>query len=386
MRCRFHNRKESLLWLSIITCCCVFLWSCQETKPTTNSTDFDDTKSDWALLNFEKVDSLNPCLLPSPEPIFSCPVSGKTVRWESKDVFNPAVVVRNGLVHMIYRAEDSVGKYNGTSRLGLAVSNDGLTFTKMDKPVLYPDNDLMKRYEWEGGIEDPRIVESPEGKYIMTYTSYDGQIARLCVASSADLSLWTKHGLAFGEAYSGKHMNTWSKSGAIVTRMKGDQFEAAKINGKYWMYWGDKHMYAATSDDLIRWTPVEEKDSLKIVMSYRPGKFDSDLVEPGPQAIMTDRGILLIYNGRNYGPQLDPTIEEGTYSAGQALFDSSDPLTLVDRLEERFFYPDKPYEIFGQVNKVVFLEGLVQFQEKWLLYYGTADSKIAVAQRDYKSF
>lgn len=375
-----------MLNITIVTFCLLFLWSCQKIKSSEKSDGIDDSIQDWALLDFEKVDSINPCLLPSNEPVFSCPISGKEVRWESKDVFNPAVVVRNGLVHMIYRAEDSIGKYNGTSRLGLAVSEDGLTFTKLDKPVLYPDNDLMKRYEWEGGIEDPRIIESPDGRYIMTYTSYDGQTARLCVASSADLSSWTKHGLAFGEAYSGKHMNTWSKSGAIVTRLTGSRFEAAKINGKYWMYWGDKHMYAATSDDLIRWNPVEENDSLKIVMSYRPGKFDSDLVEPGPQAIATDRGILLIYNGRNYGPDSDPSIEEGTYSAGQALFDSSDPLTLVDRLEERFFYPDKPYEIIGQVNKVVFLEGLVRFQDKWLIYYGTADSKIAVAVSDFNSF
>jgi predicted GH43/DUF377 family glycosyl hydrolase len=41
--------------------------------------------------------------------------------------------------------------------------------------------------------------------------------------------------------------------------------------------------------------------------------------------------------------------------------------------------PEKKYEITGQVNQVCFLEGMVPFNGKWFLYYGTADSKIAVA-------
>jgi predicted GH43/DUF377 family glycosyl hydrolase len=45
-----------------------------------------------------------------------------------------------------------------------------------------------------------------------------------------------------------------------------------------------------------------------------------------------------------------------------------------------FIKPDKPYEITGQVNRVCFVEGLVHFNNKWLLYYGTADSKIAMCQ------
>ena len=33
----------------------------------------------------------------------------------------------------------------------------------------------------------------------------------------------------------------------------------------------------------------------------------------------------------------------------------------------------------GQVNRVCFVEGLVNYKSKWFLYYGTGDSKIAVA-------
>jgi predicted GH43/DUF377 family glycosyl hydrolase len=72
--------------------------------------------------------------------------------------------------------------------------------------------------------------------------------------------------------------------------------------------------------------------------------------------------------------------KSGAYCAGQALFDVNDPTTLVDRTDDYFMKPDKPYEITGQVNQVCFIEGMVPFKGNWYLYYGTADSKIAVAK------
>ena len=75
----------------------------------------------------------------------------------------------------------------------------------------------------------------------------------------------------------------------------------------------------------------------------------------------------------------DTSLAEGTYAASQILFDKNDPTKVIDRMDTYFMKPDKPYEITGQVNHVCFVEGLVQFKGKWFLYYGTADSKIAVA-------
>ena len=48
-------------------------------------------------------------------------------------------------------------------------------------------------------------------------------------------------------------------------------------------------------------------------------------------------------------------------------------------MEHYFIHPDKPYERTGEVNEVCFAEGLAWFNNKWFLYYGTADSRIAVA-------
>ncbi|MBI3482076.1 MAG: glycosidase, partial [Bacteroidetes bacterium] len=277
-----------------------------------------------------------------------------------------------------YRAEDVIGKFAGTSRIGLAFSLDGIHFKRRTEPVLFPDEDFMKEYEWEGGIEDPRIIEREDGLYILTYTAYDGKIARLCVATSADLIHWTKQGLVLN----GKYKDQWSKSGAIVGKRVGEKIIATKLEGKYWMYFGDTDLFIANSEDLIHWQPVEDnarlpdgQGNLKSVLKPRPGYFDSRLVESGPYGLITDQGVLLLYNGMNG----DTAIAKGAYCAGQALFDLNDPTRLINRLEKNFLRPDKNYETLGQVNQVCFIEGMVHFKETWYLYYGTADSQIAVA-------
>ena len=127
-----------------------------------------------------------PILGPRKETVVHCPVRNADVHWEEKDVFNPASVVREGKVHLLYRAEDAVGRFAGTSRIGLATSADGVTFERRGEPVLFPDDDFMMPYEWEGGCEDPRVVEREDGTCVLTYTAFDGATARLAVASSRD--------------------------------------------------------------------------------------------------------------------------------------------------------------------------------------------------------
>jgi beta-1,2-mannosidase len=338
------------------------------------------TAKDWPLIPFTKVDSVNPVLQPDSQFTFRCPVRNEIVKWEEKDVFNPAAVVRHDTVFLLYRAEDKVGKYAGTSRIGLAYSTDGLHFTKHPVPVFYPDNDSLKKYEWEGGCEDPRIVEDETGKYYMTYTAYDGDKARLLVTSSDDLYHWTKHGLVFSKAFNGKYIDHWGKSGSIVSKYENGKAIAVKINGLYWMYWGDTDIFLASSPDLINWTPIETSENkLLSVFGPRQGKFDSDLVEPGPAAMLTDKGIVLLYNSRNDVAKGDTSLPQHVYTASQILFDAKDPSKAIDRMDTYFMKPDKPYEVSGQVNQVCFIEGLVNYKARWFLYYGTADSKIAVA-------
>ena len=118
------------------------------------------------------------------------------------------------------------------------------------------------------------------------------------------------------------------------------------------------------------------------VLHPRTGYFDSRLVEPGPYALLKEEGILLMYNASNAANFNTAELPKFTYAASQALFDKDKPYKLIDRMDDYFIYPDKDYEKVGEVNEVCFVEGLVYFKDKWFLYYGTADSKIAVAVRE----
>ncbi|MHA7102855.1 glycoside hydrolase family 130 protein [Roseivirga pacifica] len=339
-----------------------------------------EDKTPW-LTGFQKPD-FNPIMTADSSYVFADPLSDTLVAWQKADVFNPATIVKNDTVFMFFRAEDNPKAYLGgrTSRIGLAWSTDGMNFNKYDKPVVYPDSTSLQ-WDYPGGCEDPRVVKAPDGNYIMTYTSWNQDVARLSVASSRDLKNWTKHGPALLNAFDGKFVNTWSKSGSIVTERKGDELIATKVNGKYWMYFGERGVNLAHSEDLINWTPLTDGDNLAIVMETRPGYFDSFLTEPGPPALLTEQGILLIYNGKNdEGDIADPNIAKGTYCGGQALFDLKDPSKFITRLDTPFICPTLPHETTGQYAAgTTFLEALVPFQGKWFMYYGTADSFVGVA-------
>ena len=341
-------------------------------------------RADWMIAPFTKPRAINPILSPSATSSFRSPMGDAEVRWEEFATFNPAAVVRDGKVYLLYRAEDATGASiigGHTSRLGLAESRDGLRFTRHPAPVLYPDRDAQQANEWPGGVEDPRLVESEDGRYILTYTQWNREVPRLAVATSRDLVHWEKHGPAFAAAAGGKYLATESKSGAILARLVGDRLVAARVNGKFWMYYNVPHVLLATSDDLVHWTPLEDADGKALrVLSPRPGYFDSWLVEAGPPPLLTARGIVMLYNAGNDERVGDPSIPSRTYTAGQALFDATNPLKLLDRTATPFLRPTEPYEKTGQyVEGTTFVEALVRFKGRWLLYYGTADSRVGVA-------
>jgi predicted GH43/DUF377 family glycosyl hydrolase len=350
---------------------------------------------DWAFGGFVRPEGKNPVIQPDATSVFFCPMNQADVKWEESDTFNPAAVVKDGKICVLYRAEDNsaTGIGKRVSRVAMAETTDGVTMTRNSAPVFYPDNDgFSKTYEWPGGCEDPRVAVTDNGTYVMFYTGWNRTTARLCVATSQDLHTWKRYGPVFTQAYDGKYLNTWTKSASIVTELKDEEQVIARMNveymGKTWpyfMYWGEACTYAAVSEDLVNWTPIEDaKGNLLILANTRRGYFDSSLVECGPPAVITDKGILMFYNGRNAtNSYADPRFNKGTYSAGQMLFDRNDPCKLLGRTDVPFFRPMEEFEKSGQyVSGTVFIEGLVYYQKKWYLYYGCADSKVGVAIYD----
>jgi len=320
----------------------------------------DSDTDDWALGPFVKRGQ--PILRPTRDSVFRCPIRGKDVRWEEQNVYNPAAVVRNGKVYLLYRADDrspDLG-WGRTCRIGLAHSTDGVHFTRRPKPVLYPDNDAWKKYEWEGGCEDLHIVEGEDGIYYMNYTTWRargrGRKDTMSVATSRDLVHWTKHGPAFRKAAPEKVLG--SRSGVVVSRREGNRLIATKIDGKYWMYY--THPCAlAWSENLIDWTPISK--------AVWPGGGR----EAGAIALLRRDGILLMTQGGHH--------KLGAWVLRQALIDRKDRKTVVREQAEPLLYPQHEWEKRGMTGRTTVSNGLVYFRGKWLLYYGAADRVIGLA-------
>jgi predicted GH43/DUF377 family glycosyl hydrolase len=338
----------------------------------------------WEIGPFTRPAIGNPVIAPRPESIFPDPILKKPVHWEALHTFNPAAIVRDGKVYVLYRAEDDSGEMvigGHTSRLGLAESKDGISFLRRADPVFYPADDAQQAREWPGGVEDPRIVEAEDGTYVLTYTQWNRKIYSVGMATSPDLIHWTKQATAFASAAGGKYAELKYKSAGIVTHLDRGRLIAVKINGNYWMYWGEGAIHLATSTDLIHWSPAEDTKGSPIeVLRPRPRHFDSTFPETGPPPVLTSTGIVILYNGKNAVKEGDSHLGPNAYAAGEALFDKSDPARLVQQAEQPVLEPVMAYEKTGQYAAgTTFAEGLVYFHDQWFLYYGCADSLVAVA-------
>ncbi len=298
------------------------------------------------LKPFEKLD----------EPIMKPREEG----FDSRNIYNMATIREHGITTMIYRGEDkSEQPGQCTGRLGLATSKDGVHFDREKEPIIVPEHDYEKR-----GIEDPRLVKVKD-TYYLTYTAYDGDKARLCLATSKDMRKWDKHGPLFPDF---PPTGNWTKSGAILPEKVKDGL----YKDRYVMYFGDTDIWMAFSNDLIHWTPI-----MNPVIKTRGDKFDSNLVEPGPPPFYTDKGILMLYNsnGGDGG-------EHKNYNMGAVLFDGSDPSKMLARTDKPILSPTLDWEKYGYIDNVVFGEGMTVQDGKVNIYYGGADRYIGKASMD----
>ncbi|KAK5196625.1 hypothetical protein LTR92_004170 [Exophiala xenobiotica] len=335
--------------------------------PSTPENESNYTAPIFPIAPFTKY-AHNPILSPNPQ-----------ANWESAYLYNPTAIVLNSTIFLLYRAQNS----SKTSSIGLAWSTDGVTFTRLDRPIIY----ATEAYEAIGGTEDPRIVRV-NGTFYVTYTAFNNVTAQLCLATSTNLLDWHKHGPIFTEgfmdvAYSDIDVPSprinHTKSGAIVK-------EPTSSDGLYHMYFGDSFFYHATSPDLLNWTalPAEEYFAAPI------NPWENRLIEPGPAPVKTRDGKwLLVYNGMTTGRVGYP---QNQYSVGQMLIDPSGSFRPVlnasttayqpalrdgpvARLERPILAPEAGNEQQGQVDQVVFAEGLVQFRGKWYLYFDSIKAK-----------
>ena len=158
----------------------------------------------------------------------------------------------------------------------------------------------------------------------------------LCLATSTDLRTWTKHGPMFPDFDTFQprghgRPGPWSKAGGILPQ---------PVDGRYLMYFGEGSIWAATSSDLLHWTPLTTDDQPP-VMAPRPGTFSDFLVEVGPPPLVTDDGlVLLIHNAAIRNP--DGSVR---YTAGQLLLDPARPTEILAELTRPWIEPTTPEDL-----------------------------------------
>lgn len=277
-------------------------------------------------------------------------------RWESAAVFNPGAIYENGLFHLFYRGvnhpfnlttEKPRREEKSVSAIGYAVSTDGVSFARFDKPVF---TGVGRQEAW--GVEDPRITRI-EGTYYMVYTAFGGRNwydyrPALCI--SRNLVHWEEHRVLLDEP---------SKDAALFPE---------RIGGRYvLLHRREPHIWIAFSWDLVNWTDHQ------IIMKTLPGGWESTKIGSAGPPHKTAAGWVLFYHGVD---------ANRVYRLGVALLDRNDPTKVLARQTAPVLEPETAWERHGLVPEVVFSCGSVEKDGAYFVYYGGGDSCIGVAAVD----
>lgn len=284
----------------------------------------------------------NPILLPDP-----------TSDWETYNVFNPSVIYHNGLFHMHYRAQG----LDWVSRIGYAVSEDGIHWNRLRRPVLEPADDSDSR-----GVEDPRVTEL-DGVFYMCYTAYGRSFQGEGEPTHAGGGILPM--IARSE-----NLITWERIGPIVRGEdnKDHVLFPRRISGRYAaLHRRWPHIWLAYSDDLRSWP---EKDMVPILGPRADNGWDSRSVGSNGVPIETDAGWLLLYHA--YDP-------DHIYRFGVCLLDLAQPQQVLQRPLSPIFAPEELWELRGDVTNVVFSCANPIVNDDVYVYYGGGDHVIGLA-------
>jgi predicted GH43/DUF377 family glycosyl hydrolase len=292
----------------------------------------------------------NPVLKPNPK-----------LSWQARAVFNPAVLYEDGRVHLAYRAMSE----DNTSVIGFASSANGFKFEEqLPAPVNVPREDFEAKLVPGGnsGCEDPRLTRIDDTIY-MLYTAFNGRSDPRVALTRISL-----------DDFLGRRWN-WSRPILISPPNLSDKDAAIfpkKIKGKYAiLHRLGTSIWLDLVDDLKfdgdKWLGGH------IFMSPKDEMPDTDKLGISGPPIETKYGWLLLYHA------VSRKTQPMTYYVSAALLDLNDPSKVIARRKVPILEPETPYELFGQVNNVVFPCGAAIIGKELFVYYGGADSVIGVA-------
>ena len=319
-----------------------------------------------------------------------------TNSFECEGVLNPAVIKVGKIIHLFYRA---VAKDNYSTIGYCKLSSPMEVEHRNEAPLLFPEAE----YEFQG-LEDPRIVDI-EGTYYLSYTAYDGTNALGALATSTDMVHWKKLGIVVPQITYEEFRHFIESQGKISEKYirfndyqkshdKQDRkvliwdknliFFPRKINNKFcFLHRIKPDIQIVVAIDKLEdlniafWQNYFLHFDEHIVLS---SKYDHEVsyMGSGCPPIETADGWLIIYHG------VHDSIKGYVYSACAALLDLNNPEKEIARLPYPLFFPEKIWELKGEVNNVCFPTGAVVEEDTLYIYYGAADERIAVAAMSMK--
>ena len=281
-------------------------------------------------------------------------IRARDLAYPANTVFNPAATIIDGETVLLLRVEDM----RGHSHLTAARSKDGLTNWRIDdKPTFVADPDNFPEEIW--GIEDSRITYLEEqDRWAIAYTAYSVGGPLVSLATTRDFKSFQRLGPV---------MPPDDKDAALFPVRFGGRWAmlhrpvpAAGLSGA--------HIWISWSPDLKHWG-----DHHILLRARRGGWWDANKIGLSPPPLRTPEGWLLLYHG------VRMTAGGAIYRLGLALLDLENPEKVIYRSDEWVFEPESDYERFGDVDKVVFPCGWVEMDGEVRIYYGAADSRVAIA-------
>jgi len=300
--------------------------------------------------------------------------------WESKAVFNPAVLYDKNQIHLLYRA---IGRKD-VSVIGYASSIDGLHIeSRLTKPVFTP----KKRFEGNknmpkkgyyspftsgggcyGGCEDPRLTRIGNRIY-MTYVAYDGWSPPRVALTSINRKDFLSHNWNWKDPVLISKPGVVDKNAAILPQ---------KVNNMFVIF---HRIYPNILIDYVSSLNFDGKKFLKGEYKIRPRKncWDSRKVGIGPTPLKTKEGWLAIYHAVD-------NKEDNKYKMGAMLLQHNNPTKVLARTNQPILEPTKSYENNGFKFGVAYPCGAAIMKKRLFVYYGGSDTYTCVATAPVNKF
>jgi predicted GH43/DUF377 family glycosyl hydrolase len=264
----------------------------------------------------------------------------------------------DGETLLLVRVED----FRGASHLTVARSVDGVSSWRIDKQPTFAPSPAHPEEVW--GVEDPRITWLEElQEWAITYTAFSSGGPLVSLATTKDFKKFSRLGPV---------MPPEDKDAAIFP---------VKVNGLWAMLHRpvvgfphiEGHIWLSFSPNLKHWGEHH------ILLRARQGSWwDSNKIGLSAPPIQTKHGWLILYHG------VRTTASGSIYRLGLALLDLEKPVKVLRRSDEWVFGPKASYERDGDVDDVVFPCGWTVRDGTVYMYYGAADSCIALATAKLK--